>query len=427
MTTSGIRQDVLWSYGAQTVQAVLSFGLSIFLARLDRSGALLGSYALAVGIGAPVFVFWGLQLKAILATDAKGEFAFSEYLGARLACIAAALLCICGYSAVFVRDPLVGKLLLAISLWRSVDLVGDIFQGYLQRNGAVARMSQAIIFRSVATSTAIAVGFFAHFSAAVVFLFAGASSALALAMVDVRLAAAIRSRLPFSSSTQGSFAPSFSPRVLKTLFVRALPTGFTAVLGSIHGQLPLYLIGAFHGTSVLGHFSAVYTPVVAAQVFMAAPIDGVLARLAESIAARDTRETRSLVRRLAQIASLLSGLVIVGGFTIGPTLVPIFFGPSYSGGGWVLRLLCLGAAANFFAAALGGVLMAARTYSLILALSIAGFAMSGLANWMLITRFAALGASGAFALTAVLSIALQILPAYRLWRRQAGPVLILPQ
>jgi O-antigen/teichoic acid export membrane protein len=67
------------------VYALCQFGILSSIAKLGNP-TMMGQFALALAISAPIFMFSNMGLRPILATDAGGNYEFSEYLGLRILC-----------------------------------------------------------------------------------------------------------------------------------------------------------------------------------------------------------------------------------------------------------------------------------------------------------------------------------------------------
>src|SRR5579864_9762127 len=79
-----------WTLVGTGLYAFCQWGMLVVLAKLC-SPDMVGQFALALAITAPVFVFAGLNLRTVQVTDARRDFQFGDYLGLRLLSIAAAL------------------------------------------------------------------------------------------------------------------------------------------------------------------------------------------------------------------------------------------------------------------------------------------------------------------------------------------------
>src|SRR5262245_20155316 len=88
-----LRENAAWTLAGNVVYTGCQWGILVVLARLG-SPEMVGQFVLGLAVSAPVLMFTNLQLRGVLATDARHEYAFADYLGARLLMTALALLVI---------------------------------------------------------------------------------------------------------------------------------------------------------------------------------------------------------------------------------------------------------------------------------------------------------------------------------------------
>src|ERR1700678_241367 len=80
-----LRRNFVWTLLGNLVYAGCQWCMLIALAKLTNA-QMVGQFALALAITAPVFMLTGLQLRVVQATDAGHEYRFEEYFSLRLIC-----------------------------------------------------------------------------------------------------------------------------------------------------------------------------------------------------------------------------------------------------------------------------------------------------------------------------------------------------
>src|SRR5690349_21224091 len=78
-----LRTNFIWTFLGNVVYAGCQWGMLVVLAKLG-SPEIVGQFALALAVTAPVFMFTNLQTRGVQATDARKEYAFGDYLALRL-------------------------------------------------------------------------------------------------------------------------------------------------------------------------------------------------------------------------------------------------------------------------------------------------------------------------------------------------------
>ena len=88
-----VRSNFVWSLIGNVLYAFCQWGVLVVLAKMC-SPETVGTYVLGITVTSPIFLFAGLQLRRLQATDANEEFQFGHYLGLQLAaCVVAMLAC----------------------------------------------------------------------------------------------------------------------------------------------------------------------------------------------------------------------------------------------------------------------------------------------------------------------------------------------
>ena len=90
-----LKQNFSWTFVGNGVYQACQWGMLVVLAKLT-SPEDVGQFALGLAVCAPVVMLTNLQLRAVQATDARGEYEFADYLGLRLLMTGLALAIITG-------------------------------------------------------------------------------------------------------------------------------------------------------------------------------------------------------------------------------------------------------------------------------------------------------------------------------------------
>src|SRR5262249_33512279 len=80
---ASLRANFSWSFCGNVVYAACQWGMLIVLAKL-ASPESVGRFALGLAVTAPVVMLSNLQLRGVLATDARQEHPYTDYLTLRL-------------------------------------------------------------------------------------------------------------------------------------------------------------------------------------------------------------------------------------------------------------------------------------------------------------------------------------------------------
>jgi O-antigen/teichoic acid export membrane protein len=312
--------------------AACQWGMLIVLAKLG-SPEMVGQFGLALALTAPVLMFAGLQLDAILATDAARTFAFADYLGLRVLMLAPAALVIAALAAT--RDRATCAVVLVFGLARLFEALSDIHYGLFQQRERLDRAARSLALRGALGVLAIALGvkLFGSLLAGMVGL--AAAWATVFAACDVRGARLLLAE-DGDDAAPGRAAPRFHGPTLARLFRLAAPMGTVRLLSSLTAMTPRYFIEAWLGARELGFFSALACFTVAGTTVVGAAGRSSAPRLAHRYHSGDRRGFARLLWRLAATGLGLGVGGVVVARAAGPAILALAYRPEYAAHAGVL-------------------------------------------------------------------------------------------
>ena len=150
-----LTRNFSWTLIGTGLYAVCQWGMLVVLAKLC-STLMVGQFALALAITAPVFVFAGLNLRTVQVTDARRDFQFGDYLGLRLLSIAAALTFVFAIEVVSRHDAHLLFVVVMTAAAKALDLIGDTIFGLQQQHERMDRIAMSQMIRGVLQLLAVA-------------------------------------------------------------------------------------------------------------------------------------------------------------------------------------------------------------------------------------------------------------------------------
>jgi O-antigen/teichoic acid export membrane protein len=355
-----VRRNFGWTLSSNVVYAACQWGMLSTLAKTATTEAV-GQFAMGLVISAPIMTFFGLQLRLLIATDARRRFEFSSYLGVSAVgatigfaiCLAAA-----SWSGL---SPQTWLIVVAVSLAKVIDTVTDAFHGLLQQRERLDAVAVSITLRGF-------LGLLLFGGAALVTRNSmWASAGLPLASAAVLLTYTIpRANSLFAPESlgaaklvrfAGAIRPRFSVRELRLIAMAGLPLALVGLFGSLTINVPRYFIGQLLGESQLGIFAAMAYVVLAGNMIAGALAHAASARLARLHAANARREFLLLVTKLLAVGGVLGVIGVTVAYCFGQQLLSLLYRPEYGefarvfvwlmvAGGLMYPLAFLGAAAT---------------------------------------------------------------------------------
>ena len=405
MPPVSLRSNFAWTFAGNAVYAACQWAVLSLVAKLG-GGEMLGQYALAAAVTAPVAMLSHLNLRAVLATDVEGHRPFGDYLAVRLSTTGAGLAAIAAIAFVSGRSSPMAAASLLVGLAQGAEQVSDIYHGALQRRERMDRVGRSMMARGIVSLAALAAALAATRE------LLPAVAALALG----RLAVLLAYDRPLGSA--GESLVRTSRRAQWAIFRTALPLGIVLMLAALNTNLPRYAIERHLGTRELGAFAAVASFMTVGSTVINALGQAATPRLARCFSGCDLAGFRRLALQLAGVAASLGAAGVAVAAVAGKPILALVYRPEYAALGGLLTLAMGAGAVVYLAGALGYVVTSARAFDAQMPLFCAVAAASGLASFALVPRFGLPGAVMALALAACLQIAGQAWILARALRRR---------
>jgi O-antigen/teichoic acid export membrane protein len=369
--------------------------LSLF-AKLGGS-EMLGQYALAVALTAPVVMLSHLNLRAVLATDVGGQYPFGDYLAVRLGTTAAALVAIAGIAAATGGSwPLAGAVV-AVGVAQCAETASDIYHGAMQRRERMGQIARSIIARTSVSVAALGAALWMTHN------LVWAVAALAVGRLAVLLA------YDRHAGAAGENLSRSGLRAELAIFRTALPLGVVLMLVSLNANLPRYAVEHHLGTRDLGVFAAVVSFITVGSTIVNALGQTSTPRLARYFSECNLPRFRQLIFRLAGLVLLLGASGVLVAMFLGKFVLRLIYRPEYGAHSGLLVAVMGAATLSYLAIALGYAVTGARVFRAQMPLFCAVAACCGVASWLLVPKLGLYGAVLALALASSLQIAGQLL------------------
>ncbi|MGC3996847.1 MAG: lipopolysaccharide biosynthesis protein [Anaeromyxobacter sp.] len=383
---ASLRDNFLWTLAGNGVGAAAQWLLLVVVARLAGE-RMLGQLALATATVTPIFLFTGLQLRGVVATDAAGQFRFADYLGVRALGTAAGLALAAAAAAW--SGPGAAPVVLAFAAARAVEALADVHQGVLQHHERMRPIARSLMARgllSVAIVGAVLRG--GGSLAAGLALFALASAAW-LVLHDLRVAA------PLLRADGEARTPRLR-RAGARLVAATLPLGVVALAVSLRTYLPRLFVERSEGTAELGIFAALASFVMTGTLVVSALGQSAVPRLARHFHLGELGRFRGLLVRLELLALGLGLAGVAVARLLGEPLLRLVFGPAYAARAPVLVWLMGAGLVAYTVSFLGYALTAARRFAVQLPIFVATAAATAAACAWLVPAHGLAGAAWAW-------------------------------
>jgi len=385
---SGLRRSAAWALAGNAVYAGTQWLALVALARLG-SPAAVGQFALGMALCAPVVLFGNLQLRSVLATDARDEHAWPDYLGLRAITTALALVVIAAIAGLGYGGDTAWVIALA-GVAKAIEGVSDLYYGLLQKHERMDVMARSLILRGVLGLGALVAGLALGRDVRVAVAGMAGAWAVVLAVHDVPAAAAV---------SAGARAPRLRRAAQVALVRLALPLGVTTLFLSLQQNIPRYVVEHHLGEAALGIFAAMAYVQVAGEIAIRALGQTAMPRLARHWAAGERAAFDALLVRLLALGAALGVAGVALAATLGEPLLDVLFGAAYAAEAAVFTWVMIAAALTWLGSLLGYAASATRAFTRFTMPYAAVTGVALIAAVALIPRHGLMGAAWALGLT----------------------------
>lgn len=353
---------------------------------------MLGEYALAVALTAPVTMLAHLNLRSVLATDVGGRHPFADYLAVRFGVSGLALAVMAAMALAFGPSWAMAAVIFMTGLAQTSDTVSDAYYGAMQRRDEMDRIARSMMARGILAAAAL--GIVLWVSGSLVYAVAAMAAArlLVLASYDQRRGWAAETGV--GTGWQGA----------RSILRQAIPLGLVLMLVSLNTNLPRYVIERRMGIGELGAFAAVASFVTAGATIVNALGQASTPRLARFASGFDPKGFLRLAGKLGATALALGVAAVAGAALLGRFVLTVAYRPEYAGYSGLLIAVMAAAIPGYVAVALGYAVTAARAFDAQVPLFCLAAVTCGAASWLLVPQFGLGGAAMAMAVSAAVQI-----------------------
>lgn len=329
-----MRKGFAWNLGGTSLYNLSQWLLLLVLARLADPVAV-GSFSLILATSAPIFLTIGMNLRAVVATDANRRWRLEEYLLLRQLLNAVAILTtmVAGL-ALGIRGWALAALAV-VSVAKSLEAGSQVFYGYFQLRERLDLVTRSLWARAVSGPILFLIAFSATHQLAVAALGLVIGWGAAQFLLDQPNARRL-------AREEGRPLQSFrTARIneVKALARKAAPLGLDQGVSSLSTNIPRYLIKGLLGTAHLGVYASQAYLAQVIQMTNTAIATVFIPRMATSY---HRGQRRVFVRMLLQL--VLFGIFVLAcglafGVVFGNEFIRLTLGPAYVNQSLLLALM----------------------------------------------------------------------------------------
>lgn len=403
-----LKANFVWQFLTNGLAAVSQLVIVLALAKLTSKGVN-GEFIYAWALCTPLFMFAGLDLRAVQATDARNEFTFADQFAIRL--LSGLLATVIALSVVlWLNRP--GTLLwvvAAVSCGKYFELVAETFVGFMQQHERFDLVTRSTAIRAIVSCTSLTLAIIVTRDLATSVMFWAACGLVNLALVEVpwgkqflkgvdhkRVSAATTEVLePLPSMWRQRITHSGLEKLLSLGF----PLAVRSLLVSMTPSVARFFVESYWGMAELGAFGTISQLTMAAILFSRTLNPAVAPRLSRYLRDGNLTAFRGLLVRMRLFYAGLGVVSVLTVLAIGPVVLAWGIKPEYARYHSVFVWAMVATAMLFQGGVLDMSLVTLRRVDSLAKTSILTLGTMCLSGWLLVPRLGLAGASISMALS----------------------------
>lgn len=409
--TNTLKENFIWTFSGN---AFYAFSQWLILMVLARKGdpVMVGQFALAMALTAPVILFSNLKLRDIQATDIRNEYSFRQYFSLRASTVAIAIVMTAAIAFAGGYRMNTIAIILLVACVKGVESISDIIYGRHQQKENMRLISVSLILKG-----AISVPVF-YIAMNLTGSILWGCTGLLLTRLFILLAYDLRTpggavELKLNTGRMFHSIKSVSQsikgdRKLIELLRISLPLGVVALTVSLIPNLPSYMLESFHGEYQLGLYSSMLYLQVIGNTAIIALGQSVSPKLSRLFISGNMPEFSSLLLRLILYALALGLLGVAAAEYYGEEILALLLGSTYSPYTYLFILIMISTGISYVVSFTGFALIAIRKYSAQLWINLAVIVFAAVSGFALISTRGAAGAAYCLIYTMLLQSVLNL-------------------
>ncbi len=402
-----LKANFVWQFLTNGLAAVSQLVIVLTLAKLTSKG-INGEFIYAWALCTPLFMFAGLDLRAVQATDARNEFSFADQFAIRL--LTGLMATVIALSVVlWLNRP--GTLLwvvAAVSCGKYFELVAETFVGFMQQRERFDLVTRSTAIRAFVSCSSLTLAIIATRDLTTSVMIWAACGLVNLALVEVPWGKQFLKGVQdqhVADSTQPTAEPLPSlwrQRITQTGMEKLLTLGFPlairSLLVSLTPSVARFFVEGYWGMSELGPFGTISQLTMAAILFSRTLNPAVAPRLSRYLRDGNLAAFRMLLVQLRLFYAVLGIASVLTVLAFGPFILSLIK-PAYVGYHSVFVWAMVATAMLFQGGVLDMSLVTLRRVDSLAKTSVLTLGTMSLSGWLLVPRLGLEGASISMALS----------------------------
>lgn len=308
---------MLWNTSGSMVYLGCQWLITVLVVWLsggyDNAGVLALGMAVS-NIFSPIGYF---KVRAFQVSDLEEEYSVGQYLAFRLLSCIVALVCMIVYAFITCSIDS-APTVVAYCVYSCIPIIADVYQGAAQQKSRLDVAGKDLAVRGVLSLVVFCVG-----------MLATHSLLATLVAMTVATGVFVVVYLPRSvKRIAGPYSVDLCKPKMKTLFLACLPAAIALVFAGAIPSVPRQMLGAMFGSTALGAYASVASPVAVVQMGAQYIYSPLLSNFAQHYLAKDLRGFLRLFGKVFAAIAMLTVVSLVGFALLGEWALSIIYGDS---------------------------------------------------------------------------------------------------
>lgn len=396
-----LKANVFWQFLTNGLGAVAQLVIVTVLTKLT-SKADTGEFTFAWALCTPVFMFAGLDLRAVQATDTRNEFSFVDQFAIRLLSGLLAGMVSLGVVLAMGWPGTLLWVVAAVAGGKYCELVAETFVGLMQQQERFELVTRSTAIRAVVSCTSMCVAIIATRDLVLSVTIWAVCGLLNLALVEIpwgkQFLASVQS---VSASTRPSalWHMTITRHGLDRLLRLGFPLAIRSLLVSLTPSVARFFVAGYVGIAALGIFGPISQLTMAAIMFSRTLNPAVAPRLARYLKDGQFTAYRQLLVRMRLFYAGLGFISLLTVAIFGRWLLAVWFTPEYANYQTLFLWAMIATATLFQGGVLDMALVTLRRVDSLAKTSVLTLGTMCLSGWLLTPRWGLEGAAMSVALS----------------------------
>lgn len=322
-----LKNNFIWSFVGNFFLLGCQWLILLVLARFGTP-TILGKYALAIGIVAPIVALCDMQLTQIQITDIENKYSLKDYFFYR---IIALLVFFCVLVVItFINSNEDKTLVLLLFLARAFASLGEVIFGYYQSIEKFKVLSIIKIYRGLGGLLSIFIPLYFNLNLI--------STVICYVIVSIIIFLFVEFRSISGKIKSDRFSGFIG---FKGLFKLSFPLGLSNGLNSLTANIPKYFLNFYFGKDVVGYFSVVSSPITWLALIPGVMSQVIIPRAAQNFQKGHIAEYLIIFLKYTVMITFFLSLSAISIHFYGKELLSLLYGYEYGQFSWLLEVLAI--------------------------------------------------------------------------------------